>query len=50
LKPELVLLDVTMPEMNGLAAARMIRQQEPDTGNAAGVRLLGFARRLEGRA
>jgi PAS domain S-box-containing protein len=31
LKPELVLLDVTMPEMNGLDAARMIRQQEPST-------------------
>jgi PAS domain S-box-containing protein len=31
LKPELVLLDVTMPEMNGLDAARVIRQQEPNT-------------------
>src|SRR5262249_3151096 len=31
LKPELVLLDVAMPEMNGLDAARMIRQQQPST-------------------
>ena len=31
LKPQLILLDVTMPEMNGLDAARVIRQQEPGT-------------------
>ncbi len=32
LKPHLVLLDLSMPEMNGLEAARLIRQQTPDAG------------------
>ncbi len=30
LKPHLVLLDLSMPEMNGLDAARLIRKQAPD--------------------
>lgn len=30
-KPNLVLLDLTMPEMNGLEAARAIRAESPDT-------------------
>ena len=30
-KPNLVLLDLTMPEMNGLEAARAIRAEAPDT-------------------
>src|SRR5277367_3259552 len=30
-KPNLVLLDLTMPEMNGLEAARAIREESPDT-------------------
>ncbi len=30
-KPNLVLLDLTMPEMNELEAARAIRQEAPDT-------------------
>ena len=31
LRPDLVILDLTMPEMNGLEAARHIRQIAPDT-------------------
>src|ERR1700757_2679682 len=31
LNPQVVLLDVTMPEMNGLDAARVIRKQNPDS-------------------
>jgi DNA-binding NarL/FixJ family response regulator len=31
LKPDVVLLDVTMPELNGLEAARRILDQSPDT-------------------
>ena len=31
LKPELVLMDVTMPELNGIDAARQIRVAHPDT-------------------
>jgi two-component system nitrate/nitrite response regulator NarL len=30
-KPDLIILDVTMPILNGLEAARMIRQVSPDT-------------------
>jgi DNA-binding NarL/FixJ family response regulator len=30
-KPDLVILDLTMPEMNGLDAARAIRQESPTT-------------------
>lgn len=30
LRPDVILLDVLMPEMNGLDAARLIRQQTPD--------------------
>lgn len=30
-KPDLILLDLTMPEMNGLEAARLIHEQSPDT-------------------
>jgi DNA-binding NarL/FixJ family response regulator len=30
-KPNLVLLDLTMPEMNGLEAARAIREESPET-------------------
>lgn len=30
LKPSLVILDLTMPEMNGLEAARIIREESPD--------------------
>jgi DNA-binding NarL/FixJ family response regulator len=31
LKPDLIILDITMPELNGLDAARMIKQFSPDT-------------------
>lgn len=31
LKPDLVILDITMPELNGLDAARKIREVSPDT-------------------
>lgn len=31
LNPDLVILDLTMPEMNGLEAARQIRQLSPQT-------------------
>ena len=31
LKPDLIVLDITMPEMNGLEAARKIREFSPDT-------------------
>lgn len=31
LNPDLVILDLTMPEMNGLEAARQIRQVSPQT-------------------
>lgn len=30
-KPDLVILDLTMPEMNGLEAARSIREESPET-------------------
>lgn len=30
-KPDLVVLDLTMPEMNGLEAARVIREENPET-------------------
>src|SRR3954454_8747717 len=30
LRPEVALLDITMPELDGLAAARRIRRQAPD--------------------
>lgn len=30
-KPDLILLDISMPEMNGLEAATIIRQEVPDT-------------------
>jgi DNA-binding NarL/FixJ family response regulator len=29
LRPDVILLDITMPEMNGLDAARIIRQNDP---------------------
>ncbi len=31
LKPDLIILDITMPELNGLDAARLIRQFSPET-------------------
>lgn len=31
MKPNLVILDVTMPELNGLEAARIIREESPET-------------------
>ncbi len=31
LKPDLIILDITMPELNGLEAARLIRQFSPET-------------------
>lgn len=31
IKPDLVVLDLTMPEMNGLEAARVIREENPET-------------------
>lgn len=31
LKPDLIVLDITMPVLNGLEAARMIRRISPDT-------------------
>lgn len=31
LKPDLIILDITMPVLNGLEAARMIRKLSPDT-------------------
>jgi two-component system, NarL family, response regulator NreC len=31
LNPDLIILDLTMPEMNGLEAARQIRNSSPDT-------------------
>lgn len=31
LKPELILMDVNMPQMNGLEATRLIKAEQPDT-------------------
>ncbi len=30
-KPDLVLLDVSMPELNGIEAARLLKKEQPDT-------------------
>jgi len=31
LKPDIVILDITMPELNGLDAARQIKRKSPET-------------------
>ncbi len=41
-RPNLVLMDVSMPEMNGLEATRAMRQQERDAGDGVRTPIIGL--------
>jgi CheY-like chemotaxis protein len=42
-RPSMILMDISMPEMNGYAATRLIRRAEEDEGLGARVPIIGIS-------